>query len=108
MQTGLGLSHYDTREEVERQLKFQAGSDTSDDSWTKGPPEPDWDEAGFPELAEEALLKAQLKSDESVTKEYQRPRRIKAGELEEQQQRIDNAANTGNAIAVGTVLGVAA
>ncbi len=63
-----------------------------------GPPEPNWDEAGFPELAEEARSQAQSKRYEAITKEFKRRKRIKAGELEDQQKRIDNAANAGKLI----------
>jgi hypothetical protein len=68
-----------------------------------GPPEPDWDDAGFSEVAVEARAKAQSKWDEHVTKEYERRKRIRAGELEKQQKRMANAANIGNVIGLGTV-----
>lgn len=102
-----GLSHYDSRAEVERQLRFQATHDRRDNSWLTGPPEPDWDEAGFPELAEQARAEAEAKWDAYVTQEYQRRRAIKAGELAGQQRRIKAANTAGTVIAVGTGAGVA-
>lgn len=103
-----GLSHYDSRAEVERQLRFQMRSNTSDYSWLTGPPEPDWDAMGIPELAEEARAEAEAKWDEYVTKEYQRRRRVKERELAKQQNLTNSYANLGKIIGGGTIVGVAA
>ena len=43
-----GASHYDSRAEVERQLSYQSRTNTSDYSWLKPPPGPDWDAEGLP------------------------------------------------------------
>ena len=88
-----GASHYDSRAEVERQLRFQIRNNTSDYSWLKPPPGPDWDAEGLPELAEEARAEADAKWDAHVTKEYQKRRDAKVVELGKQQRRI-SAANT--------------
>ena len=102
-----GLSHYDSRAEVERQLLIQIKNNKSDYSWQTGPPEPDWDAEGFPELAEEARAEADAKWDAHVTKEYQRRRTIKELELADQQRRVKAANTAGKVIVGGTAAGVA-
>jgi RHS repeat-associated protein len=102
-----GASHYDSRAEVERQLRFQQRTNTSDYSWLKPPPGPDWDAEGLPELAEEARAEAEAKWDAHVTKEYQKRRDAKVVELGKQQRRISAANTAGEIIGVATVVGVA-
>jgi RHS repeat-associated protein len=98
-----GASHYDSRAEVERQLRFRHSTNTSDYSWLKPPPGPDWDAEGLPELAEEARAEAEAKWDAYVTKEYQTPRDAKVVELAKQQRRI-SSANTAGQIIGGVTL----
>jgi RHS repeat-associated protein len=102
-----GASHYDSRAEVERQLRYQSRTNTSDYSWLKPPPGPDWDAEGLPELAAEARAEAEAKWDAHVTKEYQKRRDAKVVELAKQQRRISAANTAGTVIAVATGVGVA-
>ena len=102
-----GASHYDSRAEVERQLRIQHKTNTSDTSWLKPPPGPDWDAAGMPELAEEARAEAEAKWDAYVTKEYQKRRDAKVVELGKQQRRISTAYTAGKIIGGVTVAATA-
>ena len=107
IQTRGGASHYDSRAVVEQQLRYQHRTNTSDYSWLKPPPGPDWDAAGIPELAEEARAEAEAKWDAHVTKEYQKRRDAKVVELARQQRRMSNANTAGNIIGGVTVAAVA-
>ena len=107
IQKRAGNSHYDSRAEVERQLRFQLRNTASDYSWLHPPPGPDWDAEGLPELAEEARAEAEAKWDDNVTKEYQKRRDAKVVELGKQQRRISAANTAGKVIAGVTLVGVA-
>jgi RHS repeat-associated protein len=104
IQKRAGNSHYDSRAEVERQLRHEARTNTSDYSWLRPPPGPDWDAEGLPELAEEARAEAEARWDAHVTKEYQKRRDAKVVELAKQQRRM-SAANTAGNVIGGVVVG---
>ncbi|MGF7163612.1 RHS repeat-associated protein [Rhodoligotrophos appendicifer] len=97
-----GLIDVVSREEFERQIRFQNRDNKSDYSWLTGPPE-EWYWTEFPE---EAQAEAEAKFDQAVSKEYKRVTDDLSVSLSKSYRRMEAAYNVGRGIAIGTGVAV--